>query len=220
MAEHFYTLGDFQPDTGQVHLPPCDKKDIHKEMVVELKELAVTLGQFYLIWEQEYSDVKVPPQQRLGTCEKCSGFHERIVSERDQATRDGIKRERLAHLKDVKADRLVYHTLRGQAREEPDKYIVVILDGMDQSKTNIPCFSNGDAASYVTVRVIGALVHGSIKRAYAYLVTEFTKETNTMIEVLQRTLDAQPSLPPTLYLHSTIPAKKTRSRTCLRISQN
>ena len=39
----FYTLGDFQPDTGQVHLPPCDKKDIHKEMVVELKGMVSIL---------------------------------------------------------------------------------------------------------------------------------------------------------------------------------
>ena len=200
MADHFFTLGDFQPDTGQVHLPPCDKKDIHKEMVADLDKNAVSLGQFYQIWKADFSDVKVPAQQRLGKCDSCSTFHDQIVSERDPVAREKIKLDRSNHLKDVKADRMVYHTLRQQAREESDKYIVLILDGMDQSKTNIPCFNNGEASTYMTVRVIGAIVHGAVKQTYAYLVTDFTKETNTMVEVLRRTLDAQATLPPTLYL--------------------
>jgi hypothetical protein len=200
MADYFYTLGDFQPDTGQVHLPPCDKNDIFDEMHTDLGELAVKLAQFYHVWDTEYSDVRVPSQQRLGKCETCDTFHQQIISERDQGERDKLKLERVKHMKNVKADRLVYHTWRKVAREQPDKYIVISLDGMDQSKTNLPRFANGDAPTYVTARIIGALVQGAVKRAYAYLVTDFSKETNTMVEVLRRTLDDQDRLPPTLIL--------------------
>ena len=35
MTDYFYTLGDHQPDTGHIHLPPGDKKDIHSEMNAE-----------------------------------------------------------------------------------------------------------------------------------------------------------------------------------------
>ena len=50
------------------------------------------------------------------------------------------------------------------------------------------------------MRVIGALVHTAQKLSYAFLVTDFTKETNTNIEVLRRVLDDQAVLPPTLVL--------------------
>ena len=50
------------------------------------------------------------------------------------------------------------------------------------------------------VRIIGALKHGPVKEAYAYLITDYTKETNTVLEVLRRVLEAQPQLGKTLVL--------------------
>ena len=78
--------------------------------------------------------------------------------------------------------------------------MVVTLDGMDQSKTNIPDHNTSESSPSMTVRVIGALVHTFQKLSYAFLVTDFTKETNTNIEVLRRVLDDQAKLPPTLVL--------------------
>lgn len=73
------------------------------------------------------------------------------------------------------------------------------LDGMDQSKTNIPdhLCNTSESSPSMTVRVSGALVHTFQKLSYAFLVT---KETNTNIEVLRRVLDDQAKLPPTLVL--------------------
>jgi hypothetical protein len=66
----------------------------------------------------------------------------------------------------------------------------VTLDGMDQSKTNIPdhLCNTSESSPSMTVRVSGALVHTFQKLSYAFLVT---KETNTNIEVLRRVLDDQ-----------------------------
>ena len=79
----------------------------------------------------------------------------------------------------------------------------VILDGMDQSKTNLPDFNSGETLPQMTVRIIGAIVHGATKQAYTYLVTDFTKETNTNLEVLSRVVSAQRAkrqLPPVLVI--------------------
>ena len=76
----------------------------------------------------------------------------------------------------------------------------VIVDGMDQAKTNLPSFNTGESPFQMTVRVVGALIHRKEKKAYAYLVTNFTKETNTMTEVITRVLDTQSTLPPVLVL--------------------
>ena len=191
MANHFYTLGDFQPDTGQVHLPPMDRKDIHKEMSHELTDEAVSLPSFYRIWDLEFKDVKVPPQQRFGKCPECEDKHKKILAEKDKDEVKKLKEKRRAHVQNVIADRKVYHQWRVRCRDEPDKYMCVIVDGMDQAKTNLPSFNTGESPFQMTVRVVGALIHRKEKKAYAYLVTNFTKETNTMTEVITRVLDTQ-----------------------------
>jgi hypothetical protein len=200
MTDYFYTLGDYQPDTGQVHLPPSDRLDVYTEMSVELGELAVKSSTFYEIWANEFAEVQIPAQQRLGKCEICSSCHERIVNEKDKIARDKVKEERRNHIKEVKSDRMEYHKWRKLGKEQPDKYTVVIIDGMDQDKTSIPNFNSGESLQEMTVRIVGAIVHGPVKKAYAYLVTEFTKETNTVLEVLRRVLENQPKLGTTLVL--------------------
>ena len=35
MRDYFHLLGDFQPDTGQIHLPPMTKEDVYNEMITE-----------------------------------------------------------------------------------------------------------------------------------------------------------------------------------------
>ena len=87
-----------------------------------------------------------------------------------------------------------------RCREHPDKYLCVILDGMDQNKTNIPWFNTGESPDGMTVRIIGAIVHSQQKKTHAYLVTHHTKETNTMIDVLRRVLESRETLPRVLVL--------------------
>ena len=127
-------------------------------------------------------------------------MHAQITEERDKGRIRQLKAKRHAHIAEVIKDRRVYHSWRKKCRDEPDKYMCIILDGMDQSKTDIPNFNTGETPVQLTCRVVGAIVHSSTKDAYAYVVSHFTKETNTMVEVLRRVLDSRESLPPTLVL--------------------
>ena len=69
--------------------------------------------------------------------------------------------------------------------------LITCIDGMDQAKTNL-----GD----LPVWVVGAIAHGAKKDVFAFLVTHYTKETNTVLEVLRRVLESRDSLPPTLII--------------------
>ena len=213
MREYFDTLGDLQPDTGQVHLPPGDKKDIYDEMHHDLEGACLQESHFYGVWTNEFDNVKLPAQQRMGTCKQCDTFRKNILATRDKDERDKIKQERKEHMTSVKGNRLVYHSWRKRAREEPDKVMVISLDGMDQSKTNIPNHNTSESNPSLTVRVIGALVHTAQKLSYAFLVTDFTKETNTNIEVLRRVLDDQAVVPPTLVLQLDNTSQENKTRT-------
>ena len=68
---------------------------------------------------------------------------------------------------------------------------VCMCSGMDQAKTAI-----GD----LPVRVVGAIAHGRTRQSHCFLVTNYSKETNSVVEALRRVLNAQETLPPTLVL--------------------
>lgn len=175
-------------------------QDVYNECKKDLDGECTTYGFFNRIWNDDYPDVTIPKKSRLGKCETCEDIHEDIMSSNDPIEREQIKRKRIEHIKFVRKERLEYHKWRQRCREHPDKYVCVILDGMDQNKTNIPWFNTGESPDGMTVRIIGGIVHSVQKTVHAYLVTHHTKETNTMVEVLRRILESRDALPPVLVL--------------------
>ena len=54
----------------------------------------------------------------------------------------------------LRAERAAYHLMRERAQREPDLYTVMIVDGMDQSKTNVPQMTKDkDTASLAKLHV-------------------------------------------------------------------
>ena len=81
--------------------------------------------------------MRIPAEQRLGKCETCKDLKDQIREERDPIQREAYKADMREHITAVKAERAVYHGWRTLCREQPDKYLCVILDGMDQCKANV-----------------------------------------------------------------------------------
>ena len=127
MKDFFYTIGDFQPDTCQVHLPPMDKQDVYAEMTKEAGDW-LSASAFLRVWREEFTEVRIPAQQRLGKCEECKHFHEEIMATKDVAARKVWKSERHKHLEFVKAERMEYHKWRIRARNEPAQVLCVIIE--------------------------------------------------------------------------------------------
>ena len=98
-----------------------------------------------------------------------------------------------------------YYAHREAAILSPDHVLSIIIDGMDQSKTNVPLFSRKTSGRVISQRLIGVKVHGHGN--WVYLVDENVKGgANLMVEVLRRTLlDLEkmgklPTVNPILYL--------------------
>ena len=68
-------------DTGQIHLCPMDYKDVHAICAVDLDGEALDYSTFCRIWQSEFPNVKIPPEQRLGKCDCCQTLHEKILTE-------------------------------------------------------------------------------------------------------------------------------------------
>lgn len=106
-------------------------------------------------------------------------------------------------------ERKKYHLHREKARANPNRYITIIIDGMDQSKTNLPSMVQEAKSTQNLFRLrthlTGALVHTRSphgKHIFAfYDMLQWAHDSNMTIQVLSQVVHSfRDKLPPTLYL--------------------
>ena len=118
-------------------------------------------------------------------------------------------------------ERDCYYGHHDKARSDPDKYLTIILDGMDQNKTNLPylvCLPKSvQNLQRLRTHLTGALVHTRSphgKIAYAFFdFLQWPHDSNLNIQVLLEVLlDFRDQLPPTLYLQLDNSARENKNR--------
>ena len=108
-------------------------------------------------------------------------------------------------------ERKKYSLHRQKARSNPDKYVTIIIDGMDQSKTNLPCLCKESKSSQPIQRLkthlTGVLVHTrSPHRKLCYCFfdqLQWPHDSNLTATILYKVLwdfKSQKQLSPILYL--------------------
>ncbi|XP_035662490.1 uncharacterized protein LOC118406535 [Branchiostoma floridae] len=86
------------------------------------------------------------------------------------------------------AERLAYYQRREAARKEPEKYLSLIVDGMDQAKTYLPHFVGDKSKDLTTadqmkVHVSGVISHGhGLRTTYIQLSFLFVGHTHEDID--------------------------------------
>ena len=111
-----------------------------------------------------------------------------------------------------RSERKKYYNHREKSRSSPEKYVTVIIDGMDQNKTNIPHLLHITKSTQnlwrLRTHLTGALLHtkspkGKIAFCF-YDILQYPHDGNMTIQVLLETLMhiylILPELPQVLYL--------------------
>jgi hypothetical protein len=81
----------------------------------------------------------------------------RILKSRSEHERSELKRMRLQHVEAQCNERLHYYSNRAKAMASPDHAlsIIIVNDGMDQAKTNVPLYSRKTSERVLTQRLLG-----------------------------------------------------------------
>jgi len=160
MKETFHLLCDILPTSDNTdkdyHLPKC----VSKTSMFEEYNNAFTLKEvkygpefkpyknsyFYKLWKDNFPYVTVPTVQAFTMCEICAQLHDRLVvaaKSNDREMMRTLKRLRRIHLDHIAEERMEYRQHQELARESPDKFVSIVLDGMDQAKLRGPHFAGG-----------------------------------------------------------------------------
>jgi len=93
-------------------------------------------------------------------------------------------------------ERRKYHSHREKSRSSPDKYLTIIVDGMDQSKTNLPntkLISKSTSSLWrLRTHVTGVILHTKApagKLVYSYIdLIQYPHDSNMTLTVIMNSL--------------------------------
>ena len=115
------------------------------------------------MWKHELTHVHIPQSSRFSNCNICWEFKNYRQSAPDEVTKEKVSRRYQLHLDMILEERMEYSHGREVAMNEPDQYLSLIIDGMDQNTIWVPKFKQsvkGIESRYMKTHLCGVLVHG------------------------------------------------------------
>ncbi|XP_072028306.1 uncharacterized protein [Amphiura filiformis] len=190
--------GDFMPHKDQIHLPSTwTKRFVYNKMKTEhidrgipAKDI-ISEPHFRTIWRQQFPEYVI--SKVIFTCSQLAEKFRSANTAREHEEVSALKKQ---HDEQVRKERAAYHKMRERAQREHESYTVMIVDGMDQSKTNVPrMVKDKDLAplSRVHVHLTGVLLYtdateGKIPLIYTD-IKEIPHDSNTTVNIILRTLE-------------------------------
>ncbi len=201
MAEYFDDHCDKSPvSNGQQvwHLSPdTRKKDVYELYEIWVQdhpgcEKAVKYGTFTCLWNEKFPHVTIPIRARFKQCDRCAELKAKYKNAQSKKEREKAREDMKRHRSLVDAERQELKNRIFRARNEPDKYLYVEMDSMDQEKTSLPHYPHPpksmDDAGKVKFHVTCARVP-SINKIFEYLYTNnLAHDSNTTVTVLDQVL--------------------------------
>ncbi|KAL3695807.1 hypothetical protein R1sor_009883 [Riccia sorocarpa] len=160
-------------------LPSCyNKLSIMNELNLKLKSLGgkgISKSSFYKQWTDNFENFRFHQKGAFAKCDTCVELKLKLMEERRPEARRPIEEERNKHMTEQMSRRNVYYAKRTLAKTQPERYLCLIHDKMDQNKTNIPRLADNMKKLHVggciplPISLTGMLTHGREPGAYCHL---------------------------------------------------
>ncbi|CAG2253456.1 unnamed protein product [Mytilus edulis] len=198
LTEYAKQFGEDQPDSSDVHLPSCvTKASVYEDYQLQCQTNSkpyIKISRFYEMWISEFQHVKLRKFQTFTQCIECTNFKTALLKKPSKEEKKKIIEMRTAHLDLQRLCRQKYYKHNNKAQEDPDQYLSLIIDGMDQAKTNLPRFHNVTKAdcklSKMHHHLTGVLCNSGVLHPYAFTWTDqFAPDADVTINCFMRVLD-------------------------------
>ena len=199
-------FGEGQPDTPLIYMDQVSIKAMHDDYMLENRGFCKTLkiGRFTELWNENFSKkVRFRARKPFGTCTECKRLKTALNETRRMKDQFAMwKKEFRKHLEGQKSERQSYYRHRQKGRALVA--LSIIMDGMDQSKLNLPHTKVPwkDQSDFCETKITGVLVHGKTFRVYVS-EPQVKSDSNLSLHCLHDTIMSQldeGELPEVLYL--------------------
>ncbi|XP_070534107.1 uncharacterized protein [Ptychodera flava] len=216
MRHLFERIGDYMPHKEEIHLPSCyRKKSLYERMAREFRERGksendiICYDYFIRLWKIHLPEFIISKESEFVKCRDCTELEEMRAKATTDHGRQRVDSLLRAHLGKVEMERKRFHYNRERAEREPEEILTIIIDGMDQNKTNLPHLHKEDKSTSNLFRlrthITGAIVHTGVtggKVPFVYVdVNHIPHDSNLTMNVLLEILkEVEKHLARVLYL--------------------
>ncbi|XP_052275699.1 uncharacterized protein LOC127875011 [Dreissena polymorpha] len=212
LEDYFRFHGERMPHRNEIVMPYGTVKSYIYEQYKMDVENPVSKSQFYKKWIDSFQFVKTKKTNSFSKCTTCVTL-ERLMSKTTSfEMRAFYKKKKEEHNIRQMLERKYYYNKKDQAQRNPSQHMSIIIDGMDQAKTNLPHFAgrnpkNLHAVDLLHTHVTGVLSHGH-GGFHAYVdINEYPHDPNLTINIILKELLRQARannnfLPPNLFIQA------------------
>jgi hypothetical protein len=209
-------LGCWDPAETFCYLPYAENNYYFEEgrKFASLKNPEVdwrkSLSTFTKAWRNSkwHGVLQIKRHKPVSSCAECKMLSKKIMSAKTLGQMNFWKNKRALHHLDVKAERKGYYDARENARKRPKLYMCLIIDGMDQKKTDVPgAGGRRDRADFAVMktRIVGVKVHG--RKQFFYVCPpniphNINGTWSMLMDVINQIRQGEPGqrLPPNLHI--------------------
>ncbi|KAH7365155.1 hypothetical protein KP509_18G011500 [Ceratopteris richardii] len=223
MMNYFSLHCEVMPTTGRLHLSDNfthrEVFQIYREDMENRNEKYVLYRHFTRLWKEEFNNVSIPRKVRMGECSVCATLKNMAKGATTPQEKHNFKNLLNNHRDSQALERkkAIHH--RSKALRNPERYMCLLINGMDQKKTCLPHFYRipkdiGDEV-LVQMHLVGALVYnGTVMSKVFFTYPNVHNDPNLIVTVIHRVLQSWKGLlPPTLYLQLDNTARENKNST-------
>ncbi|KAK3108210.1 hypothetical protein FSP39_003259 [Pinctada imbricata] len=225
LKEYAYFHSDRMPDTGHQMLPNKTRKNSIYKLYVDEKtenmEYSVSEATFNKVWRTQIPNLKIKQTNSFSKCATCVSIERELERTRNPSKRKKLMGMITVHNGRQMRERRFYYAKREKAKREYKRYMSIIIDGMDQSKTDLPHFCGRlqkgiDPTGMLKTHIQGVLNHGKGTLTTYVDINESSHDANLIMNILLRTffdaLDKNGRLPRILYIQADNCARENKNK--------
>ena len=193
-------LGDMSPVTGK-HMIVRPKTRVWHNIFKSETSSTISIDRFGTALNAAYNDaefrdpetkkkrIEVRERDSFTECQVCSDLQLQMGLAKTTSAFVHAKEQFDSHNASQKAEREVYYRHRDNAKKHPNKYMCLIIDGMDQFKLKLPQYEQNtkDNTTQLDTKLTGIKVHG-VGTYFYFTSGTFKAGANLNIDCLNQTL--------------------------------
>jgi hypothetical protein len=151
----------------------------------------IGLPTFHHMWRCEFTHVHIPETSCFSKCNICWEYKKFRQSPPDEELKEASLNEYRIYLDIVMEERMEYDRGRIAGMFEPNEYLSLIIDGMDQNTTWVPSFRQsvkGIESRYIKTHLCGVLVHGLGLYCHVWIDAHHKHDSNQVVTSIMKVL--------------------------------
>ena len=223
MEVYFSKQCEVMPTTGRLHLSDnFTRREVYQSYKDDMSsdvEPYIQYRHFNRLWRLQFNNVVIPRKVRMGVCSICASLKSMAKGGKSDVEIKNYKNLLKEHRESQALERTKAMHHRQKAFQSPEKYMCMIIDGMDQKKTCLPHFQRlpkdiGDEC-LVQMHLVGCLTYCQTIRPQVFLTyPNIHNDPNLTVTVMHRVLQSWSGiLPPVLYVQLDNTARENKNST-------